>query len=256
MKMIFFSYPNYIKNNYAIINCKAYLDFKNKKIYYDKINELSNQYRIVFLEPEVFILKNQNYYRFEKWPNIKNFLNNLPNNCFFSLDYPSDMNQKYTYQFIIKTLHNIKKYNYSYHYINTVQSRFMDFNSFKYYFNKINKIKSNSKIIGIGNLCRLIYKTIKEKEFIIKIFNYINNNISENYNWIHIYGLSLRHLNLFNQILKDKIEILSFDSTKWTKPCSNNLKKKYGLNCTQSNRQEFFNEYINIIKSKNINLKF
>lgn len=254
---LFFSYPKYIKNKYAIINCKAFLDFKKKLVKYNIINELSEKYTKVILEPEVFILKQQNHYRFEKWLNIKDFLNNLPANCYFSLDYPSDMNINYQYQFITKTHYNIKKYHYSKHYINTVQFLFFNFESFKENFDIINNIESKSKIMGIGNLCRLFSNSRKTKTFYLKLFNYIKDNINKNnYKWLHIYGLGLAYIKPFYSILKNSFKVLSVDSTKWTRACNSNLKLQFGLNCNRNNKQLFFNEYMKTIQKRNIPIEY
>lgn len=255
--MEFYTYPYSIKNNYSIINCKSFIDFKNKKIKWNKIKDLSHNYKKVFLEPEVFILRKQTNYRFDKWLDVNNFLINLPENCYFSLDYPSDMNLNHQHRFITKTHYNIEKYHYSKQYINTVQSLFFNFESFKINFNIVNKIPSKSKIIGLGNICRLFNNKKETIEYILNTFNYIKNNINKNnYNWIHIYGLGLRFIKPYYDILKDSFKTLSFDSTKWTKACNDNLKHKFGLNCNKDNRQIFFNEYIKTIQNRNVPVKY
>jgi len=101
----FYTYPFYLNNiNYAIINCKHFIDFKNQKVNYELIKNYSNQFNKVLLEPEVLILKKQSYYRFESWLNINEFLINLPKNCYFTMDYPNDMNENYSKLFIEKLI--------------------------------------------------------------------------------------------------------------------------------------------------------
>lgn len=251
--MIFFTYPEGIVNNYAIINCRFYMNFKKKTVDYDKINEYAKKYRVLFLEPEVLILRKQPYYRFEKWLNVHDFLSKLPDNCYFSLDYPSDMNEKYTNRFALKTLYNIEKYNYSEHYIITTQSKFMDFNSFKQYFDFVNGMRNKSNILAIGNLCRLFSIQKNVKSFMVKLLKYIRYNINFSYyKWVHIYGLGLHYVKVFYDLFKDAPLILSFDSTKWTRACSVSLKNEHGVSCNKNTRQLFFNEYMKVMQVRKI----
>lgn len=75
------------------------------------------------------------------------------------------------------------------------------------------------------------------------------------YSKIHIYGLSKWYMKLAYDLATENNIELSVDSTKWTKPCTKELKLKYGLNCnTNAIRQIFFNEYLRIIKKSGINV--
>ena len=61
---------------------------------------------------------------------------------------------------------------------------------------------------------------------------------------IHIYGLCLKAIPYAYNLAKRYYIELSVDSTKWTRACNNDLKKKYGFfNCRKDNRQEFFDAY-------------
>ena len=249
-KFLFFTYPKGIINNYAIINCKFWLNLKKQIVNYDLINEYSKKYKIVFLEPEVMYLKKNISFRFDKWLNVYDLLANLPNNVFISIDYPCDMNPKETNRFIFKTIENIQKFGHSKQYITTIQFKFRDFHSFKENFELITNLPVNCKILAIGNLCRLI-KLKKDIEFGKKIIDFLVENIDYNqFNQIHIYGLGMRLIPYFYNSFKHKNIILSIDSTKWTKAITKELKLKFGINCKKENRQIFFNEYIKHIYNK------
>ena len=138
------------------------------------------------------------------------------------------------------------------HYITGLQFYQLDFNSFIDNWNKnLAFFWKKKKILGIGNLCRIFYPT----EFTDKIFAHLEKNY-DGIHWVHFYGLSLRLIKHYiPKLLKTGMKI-SVDSTKWTKACTNELKMKYGLNCKQSNRDEFFLEYFKSLSKSGIECEF
>lgn len=95
----------------------------------------------------------------------------------------------------------------------------------------------------------------------MQIYIYISDEIrqifkfiADNYSWvkhIHIYGPSMRLIKECIPFLIDSgIEIISIDSTKWTRAVTSELKKKYGLNCKNDfQRRLFFDEYLKKIRT-------
>ena len=222
-----------VKNDYLLIKINDYL----------KMKDFSN-WKEVFIDPAVFELTNSYEYSFENKINVLDFLNSLPENHYFTFDYPSDMNIKYQNLFISKTWNNAKKYNNYNQFITTAQYKFNDFWNFTEWFDKYNSLSINSGILGLGNLCRIHSLT----EYLENILDYAFSCC--NHSRIHIYGLCLKAIP-FSIKLANRYNIkLSIDSTKWTKACTENLKNKYGLNCNRKNRQEFFNTYLELINER------
>jgi len=219
--------------------------------YYDYIkkNVDWNQWKEVFIDPGVWELKKQQSYSWEKDINIIDFINSLPKNHYFSVDYPCNMNVKYTNHFIQKSWDNALKYHNYPNYIVTVQSKFNNYRSFMDWFDKYNKLNIKSGIMGLGNLCRIQGLTKFMKYSLMYAFLHCNHPR------IHIYGLTIRVIP-FASRLANKFNIeLSIDSTNWTRACSVKLKEKYNINCTTKTRQIFFNEYLKLIESKGIVLE-
>ena len=221
-------------NPYLLIQIKDYL----------KVKDFS-KWKEVFIDPSVYELVYSNKFSFEGKINISDFLNSLPNNHYFSFDYPSDMNIKYQDLFIKKSWNNALKYHNHSQYITTVQSKLNDFWNFVEIFDKYNNLSLKSDILGIGNMCR--YKYLNE--YLENVIDYLFSNT--NHSRIHIFGLCLKAIPLTYKLAKKYNILLSIDSTKWTKACTVNLKKKYGkFNCTKENRQLFFDTYLQLIKSR------
>lgn len=231
--MKFFT-DNTVNNRYLLIPITKYK--KMHSIFYSE----------VLIDPGVYELKKSNKYSWEEKINIKEFLDQLPDNTYFTADYPSDMNQKYEDEFIINSYANAYEYSNHSQYIPVVQSKIQDLESFKKYFDIYNKLKPKSNILGLGNFCRIHWLNNYVREALKYAFE--NSKIPR----IHVYGLGLRLISYtFNLALQNNIQ-LSIDSTKWTRACSTELRKKYypKFNAVRSNRQEFFDEYQKIITKK------
>ena len=230
--MIFFANKRVI-HDYLIIKITDYIKMKD-----------FNSYKVVFIEPNVNELKKSSEYSWINKIDISIFLDSLPTNHYFSFDYPSDMNLKYTDLFLKKTWNNALKYCNHPNYITTIQFKPNNYLSFVEWFNKYNTLKIKSGILGLGNMCMIKYTT----DFIIDALYYTFNNT--NYKRIHVYGLSLKNIPIAVKFANENNIDLSVDSTKWTQACTQELKLKYGLNCKESNRQEFFDTYLKLIKIK------
>ena len=230
-----------VKNPYLLIKITDYIKLKNKNIDFSIWKE-------IFVDPCVYELTKSNEY---SWLNTKtnpkqiiDFIQSLPFNHFFSLDYPCDMNIKYQDSFLTKSWNNALLYNNHPNYIITVQSKFNDFWSFVEWFNKYNNLNIKSNILGLGNLCRFRNLT----EYLINVLDYAFSNC--NHSRIHIYGLCLKAIPLSVRLAELYNIELSIDSTKWSRACNMYLRNKYGLACNSNNRQEFFNEYLKLIEKK------
>lgn len=225
-------------SNYCLLNVKKYNDVRKNKKVFNRI------------DPSVYELKDS-----EEYSNI-DFLhelisdNLLLENEDISIDYPCDMNLKYSELFINKTNENIKKYYNKEKYIISLQYLFHNFDSFVEQFNKNKQYMLSNKIIGFGNLCRIM----KCDEYTDKVFNYIFNNIQEN-SKLHFYGLSMRLIKKYVPKLIEKFDI-SIDSTKWTKAITNELKITNGVCCRKNNRDLYFLTYMNELKKLGIDVIF
>lgn len=209
-----------------------------KIVDYIKMDDFS-RWKEIFIDPGVYELKKKDKYSWEDKIEIWNFLENLPDNHYFCWDYPCDMNPKYTTLFLTKSWNRAVKYGLQCsQYIVTVQSRFNNYWSFVEWFNLYNALYIKSGILGLGNMCR--FRTLN---------NYLKHTLDYAFSHcrhprIHIYGLCLKAIPYANNLAKKYNIELSVDNTKWTRACTNDLKKKYGFfNCRKHNRQEFFEEY-------------
>jgi len=227
-----------VKNDYLLIKIGDYM----KK--FD-----SSCYKEVFIDPGVYELKSSGEYSWERTLNIKNFLDSLPDNHYFSADYPCDMNPDLTDHFLTRSWDNAIMYCGHHNYIITVQSKFNDYYSFVEWFDRYNELPILSGIMGLGNSCRILGLT----EFIKHSLGYAFKNCK--HPRIHIYGLSIRNIPFAYRLAKRFGIELSVDSTKWTRACTVDLKNENNINCNSQNRQLYFNEYLKLIESKGVALQ-
>lgn len=154
-----------------------------------------------------------------------------------SIDYPCDMNLNFSDLFIEKSKANNMKYLWNSNYICAVQYHFMDINDFEFQFKWLEeRIDVKHKIIGIGNLCRIM----RPNRFTDLVFDFL---LQKPYKF-HFYGLSLA---LINKYLTQFKQDISVDSTKWTRAVSNDLKSAFGVCCRKNTRDLYFLEYIRSI---------
>lgn len=188
-----------VVNDYLLIKIKDYLkmtDFSKKKE--------------VFIDPGVYELKKRDRFSWEGTIDIDQFLDSLPDNHYFSWDYPCDMNEKYTILFLTKTWNRAVKYHTQPQYIVTVQYRHNNYWSFVKWFDLYNALPIQSGIIGLGNMCR--FRTLTEY-----IKHALDHAFSRcNHPRIHIYGLCLKAIPYAYKLSKKYDVELSIDSTKWT----------------------------------------
>lgn len=236
-EMKFFT-NNLVQNDYLLIKIQDYLKGFD-----------TSAYKEVFIDPGVYELKDSPCYSWERTLNVQEFLNSLPENHYFSADYPSDMNLEFTDHFLTRSWDNAIMHTGNKHYITTVQSKFNDYWSFMEWFDRYNDLYIASGIMGLGNLCRILGLT----EYMKHVLGYAFKKCK--HPRIHIYGLSMRIIpHAYRLSRKYGIE-LSIDSTKWTRACTVDLKEKYNINCTNQNRQEFFEEYLKLMKAKGVSLQ-
>jgi len=161
------------------------------------------------------------------------------------------MNMQYAELFLEKSWNNAVKYCSHPQYIVVVQSILNNYLSFIEWFNKYNKLEITSGIMGLGNICRIMFCTEYVKHTLPYAFKHCSIKR------IHIYGLAMRNIP-FAYKLAEKYGInISIDSTKWTSAVNNHCRelangKGY---CTKGNRQQFFNEYMRVIQSRGIELE-
>ena len=230
--MTFFTDKSVI-NDYLLIKIEDYLKLKDY-----------SRWKEIFIDPGVYELtKEPEYSWFQNNKQVVDFLNSLLPNHYFSLDYPCDMNPKYTEEFLNKTWYHAQLHYNHPNYIITAQYKFNNYPSFVEWFDKYNALKIKSGIMELGNICRILQKT----QYIKHVFPYAFKNCT--HPRIHIYGLAFKNIKLAHDLANHYGIELSFDSTKWTRACTVELKKKYGVNCNGKNRQEFFDEYLKKVNS-------
>lgn len=212
--------------------------------------KLSNKgWKEIFVDPGVYELTKSDSYSWEGLIDIGEFLDMLPDNCYFSADYPCDMNPKFTHKFLEKSWNNAIRYCGHKQYIVTVQSEFNNYWSFTQWFDKYNDLFIESGIMGLGNICRIFFLT----EYIKMTLAYAFKNCK--HPRIHIYGLGMRIIPYACK-LAEKYDIkLSMDSTKWTRACNSELKWSEGYNCKKVNRQKFFDVYLETLRERGIKIE-
>jgi len=265
--MIFFTDITTNASNYCLLNIKKYNDFRKFKK------------KQIFVDPGVYELRTAVEY---KHITLLHELaaGGLTENEYISIDYPCDMidvpikdidtglekwmknpsknktsniknynNVEYIKQcdvFIQKSIANNLKYKENSQYICTIQFKFRDFDDFKIQWEYLSsKIEFEKKIIGIGNMCRIM----QPNTFTDKVMTYILNHTSQG-QWIHFYGLAKKLIDKYVPLLEQKGLIISVDSTKWTRAVTKELKLANGVCCKKHNRDLFFTEYMKAIKCK------
>ena len=212
-----------VVNDYLLVKIIDYIKMKN-----------FSRWKEVFIDPGVWELIKSDKFSWEGKIDIWNFLENLPDNHYFSWDYPCDMNVKYSDLFLQKSWNHALKFGLQCkQYITTVQSKFNNYWNFIEWFDKYNNLYIKSGILGLGNMCR--FRTLNQ---------YLKHTLSyafykSKHPRIHIYGLCMKAIPYaYNLSKKTNIEF-SFDSTKWTR-CFHtpNLSS-----CNKENRQQYFDEY-------------
>jgi len=221
-----------VKNDYLLVKLPIYLKMKD-----------FNRWKEVFVDPGVYDLTKSDKFKWEGKINIPEFLDGLPDNHYFSWDYPGDMNLQYQDLFLQKTWDNALKYSKHPQYIVTVQFKFNHYWSFVSWFNKYNELEIKSGILGLGNMCKTCYKPI----FMHHALDYALSHC--NHKKIHIYGLPLRFMKyVFDLGRKFNIEV-TVGSTKWSFYFYDKDYERGG------GRQKAFDWYLNKIKEKGVVLE-
>lgn len=222
-------------------------------------NKSKSDKDIIFIDPSVYELKkNIEYSNIVKMKELLD-KNMLKQNEYISIDYPCDMNEQYSELFIEKSFNNNIRYKNNLHYICTIQFKMLDFDDFKVQFNRLKDvINISGKVIGIGNLCRLLRisenpktKSYKNYVFCEKLFKFIEENILKD-KWIHFYGISVQIIERYIQRLLDLGYKISIDSTKFTKARRVWFKLKNGVCCRKQNRNKYFIHYMQELDIKSI----
>lgn len=198
---------------------------------------------MVFIDPAVYELKNSNEYSNITY--MYSLINEgkLRENEYLSIDYPNDMNLQYQDEFIQKSIENNLKYLENEKYICAIQYKFQDYEDFLKQFNFLYfKVDSDHKIIGLGNLCRIM----NPNQYTDRVFNYISEYSGK---WLHIYGLSLKCICKYLPNLTNWDNV-SVDSTKWTKRINKNGILANAICCRKETRDEYFLEYIRVIQER------
>jgi len=230
-------------NPYLLIKIKDFVRIREKD------PSFLERYKEIFIDPGVYDLTKGPKFKWEGTIDIDEFLDSLKPDEYFSWDYPCDMNEKHTDLFLERTWENAQKYCLHPQYIVTVQNRFNNYMSFTKWFNRYNNLEIKSEILGLGNICRIFYLTEYIKHSLGYAFRFCKHPR------IHIYGLALRNIKFAYNLAKKYGIKLSIDSTKWTRgvqPIADNLTNGVRRSCKASERQAFFDEYIDLIRKRGI----
>jgi len=233
--MIFFTDITTSHSNYCLLHISHYND--SRKF----------QKKLIFVDPGVYQLKKSNEYIHIQ--DLHYLTNQLLPNEYISIDYPCDMNLQFKKEFLAKSIANNQFYKDNLRYICTIQFNFMNYQSFLENLNHLEQIWHNhpGKILGIGNLCRVLQPNVFTDYAMALIRNRL---LTRKIYWLHFYGLSLKCMRKYIPYLEktNTNTIISCDSTKWTKAVTTELKQKYGLNCRKKDRDTFFDAYIKEIQ--------
>lgn len=243
-----------------------FLLLNGKRLNYITTHEALTK-QLIFIDPSVMELKHSTTFSQNKLLHKLVKIIDGFKYIYISIDFPCDMNLKYEDLFIYKSFKNNLKYCNNFNYICTIQSKFMNYQSFYDESEKLRYIwEQSNKIIGIGNLCRIIfyyklkskpkhrhkwkkyYKKKHSNEFVDKITEYIKINFKNR--WVHFYGLSFQLICKMIPILHNAGVKCSVDSTKFTKAITHEFKLSHGVCCRKHNRNLYFLEYINEIKKR------
>lgn len=210
-------------------------------------------YEKVFIDPGVGELSMMDEYGWKDWIDVGEFLDTLPDNHWFTCDYPSDMNLNLGHIFLKKSWEMAKKHCGHPQYIVTAQYPHNHALLFMKWFKKYNDLEHRSGILGLGNLCRIPTLTNYLKYILDFAFKHAADDVEQ----IHVYGLCLRAIP-YVQELSEKYGIkVSVDSTKWCFAYNNDLKDEYGLYASTKKQQLlFFNEYCQEIVRRGVPLSW
>jgi hypothetical protein len=178
----------------------------------------------------------------------------LAENEWISIDYPADMKIKKTKEFIEKSIQNNYLYKDYDKYICTIQSGFRSVESFIKRADELRDIWSKEgKIIGIGNMCRILTTSKNHRYFLENVFEYIKTEMAGKR--VHFYGLAKQLIVKYVPMLeKKKIEV-SVDSTKWTR-CDEEYKLKHGVCARSHNRDDYLLRYMKGLENKGIKVEW
>jgi len=234
------------------------------KKYHDKRKP---QKKLVLVDPGVHaLMKLPEYPQIELLHQLASGEVPLQSNEWVSIDYPGDMFPDRMAEFIERTYQNNIKYQLNPKYICTVQFHLSncatpsaswagvahgdltDFASFKFNLDRVLPIfkQTPQKILGIGNICRIMYPN----KLLDRMIGYIVkiHRTQQKFKWVHLYGLSLRNIRKYVPVLEYAGIRVSVDSTKWTRACNTELKRNYGLKCIKKTRDLYFTTYMESIK--------
>jgi hypothetical protein len=248
-----------VKHNLLLMQINRYLRKREEDpSFFDKYNE-------VLIDPGVYELGDRKEYSWRDDVDVGEFLDSLPDNHYFALDYPCDMNHERTQLFLNKTWETAQEYCDHPQFIVSVQSAFKSFISFVYWFQKYNSLNCKSRFMAVGNLGRLQCTSRVEKNLAKSIILHALKHA--NAQRLHFYGLTIRVFP-FLVMNEDKYKInCSVDSTNWTQAVNKKCKSKLhesmdapvvgsGLrSCNKETRQLFFDEYLRRINAYNDELK-
>lgn len=188
-----------VVNDYLLVKIKDY----------KKMTDFS-RWKEVFIDPGVYDLVKDYKFSWEGKINIPEFLDSLPDNHYFSWDYPGDMNLFHQDLFLHNTWNSAEMFHDHPQFIVTTQYKFRNYWNFVEWFDRYNGLDIKSGILGLGNMCRFRSLNQYLKHTLDYAFSHCKHKR------IHIYGLCLKAIPYAVRLVKRFNIELSVDNTKWT----------------------------------------
>ena len=202
-----------------------------KLVDYIKMDDFS-QWKEVFIDPGVYDLTKSDGFKWEGTIDIPEFLDSLPDNHYFSWDYPGDMNEFHQELFLHNTWNNAEMFHNEPQYIVTAQYKHKDYWDFVEWFDRYNQLEIRSGILGLGNMCK--FRSLNQ--YLMHTLDYAFSH--SKHPRIHIYGLCLKAIPYAVRLAERHNIALSIDNVKWT---------FVFYEIESKDRQDQFNYYMNKI---------
>jgi len=189
---------NYLQWPYLLTNIKKYIKLRDK-----------SKWDEILIDPGVFDLKENYKYSWEDSIIIHEFLDSLPKDHYFSMDFPGDMNKRYKKLFLDKSRIYAAGFSYHPNFIVTVQFYHKNYWSFIENFEWYNNLTIKSGILGLGNMCQ----HRRCNDFMKHALDYAFSH--SKHPRIHIYGLCKDAIPYADKLARRFKIGLSIDQEKW-----------------------------------------
>ena len=183
--------------------------------------------------------------KYGEYPYLHEYPLSLPDGWEWVIpDYPSDMRVFPPEKCIELTKRHVEQWITCKGALPVIQFRHMDFENFKQEYSEFMEKYHHPRRYAIGNLCRLV-KAGEEFSFLKRVLHYVVSHANKEDSF-HIFGCCLRGVRYLCELHPPNV--ITFDSTKWTRAPTSYAKK---ITCnlkTREKRQVFLHEYVRLIQ--------